>query len=68
MVPIVPSSNSSKSPILTDFSNKRIIPPIKFETIFCKPKPIPIPKAPPITAKVVPSIPITFNITKNTIK
>jgi hypothetical protein len=39
---------------------------IKLEAIFCKPKPIPTPIAPPITAKAVRSTPNVFKITIKT--
>ena len=45
------------SPGLIDLSSNKINPDIKLENIFCMPKPIPTPIAPPSTAKAVRSIP-----------
>ena len=41
---------------------------IKFDEIFCKPIPIPIPIAPPKTANAVRSIPKKLSASKNVIK
>ena len=64
----VPSSSWIRSSTSRLFSKINIRPLIKFEVIFCKPKPIPTPRAPPITAKEVRSTPMVFRMIKKTTK
>ena len=55
-------ATSMRSPILIDFSSNRVMPLTKFAVIFCRPKPIPTPSAPPKTAKAVRSTPSADNV------
>ncbi len=46
------------SPGLMDRSSRMMMPEMKFETTFCRPKPMPTPIAPDSTVKTVRSTPI----------
>ena len=61
IVPVMPLLISITSPSLMTFSNARMMPLIKLDVIFCKPKPTPTPTALPIMAIVLESTPIVFS-------
>ena len=54
------SPSEITSPGLIDLSSSRITPLTRFDTTFCKPKPIPMPMAPEKIVKLVRSKPIDF--------
>ena len=52
------SPSEMVSPGLMERSSRMMIPEMKFETTFCRPKPIPTPTAPENTVKAVRSMPM----------
>ncbi len=59
------SPTSITSPGLIDLSSNRMMPLIRLDTSFCRPKPMPTPIAPVNTAKAVRSMPMLFNAMTN---
>src|SRR6516162_6334540 len=57
----------TRSPGFTDLSTRRMMPLMKFATIFCRPKPIPTPAAPEKIAsadKLMPTAPMATTTAK----
>ncbi len=55
--PVTPDSSSTQSPTSSCRSKRMTMPATKFATMLCRPKPIPTPSAPRISARLVKSTP-----------